>query len=329
MADNDTQYDQDSGSTAEPDLGQTLRSARETRGLSIEDIATELRIGAHLLTALEAGDFEKLGAPVFAKGYLKQYGARLGLEYDDLLSQYYAVVDRSEVDIAPSRTIKLRDERQITVWVIAALVIALLAVFLFVWWIDQPDVQTTGRTVTPATNTEPVVSLPPPESGADAAPGAGTNPAPAESGAGLAAPAQAFPTGTVPGGAEGATVAAVTNPAGAEGARAQTEAPATEEPAATAAVGSVSAAASDDRTVVELAFAADCWTEISDATGERLFYGLGESGMRRRLSGIAPIRVLLGDLSAATLTVDGRAFPIPESGRQGNLARFTIDSPAN
>ncbi len=41
-----------------------------------------------------------------------------------------------DVQVRPSKPIKLRDERQITVWVVAVLVLLLIAVGLAVWWLN-------------------------------------------------------------------------------------------------------------------------------------------------------------------------------------------------
>ena len=75
-----------------------------------------------------------------------------------------------------------------------------------------------------------------------------------------------------------------------------------------------------------LAFSGDCWTEVSDASGRRLYYDLGQSGRVVSLSGDAPLRVILGDSANVSITVDGRDFPIPASARSGRLARLNIDS---
>ncbi len=58
--------------------------------------------------------FERIGVPVFVKGYLRQYGARLGLDPRDLLARYSEQTSLQEVLVQPSKTIKLHDERQIT-----------------------------------------------------------------------------------------------------------------------------------------------------------------------------------------------------------------------
>jgi cytoskeleton protein RodZ len=77
---------------------------------------------------------------------------------------------------------------------------------------------------------------------------------------------------------------------------------------------------------LDLAFSGDCWTEVSDASGRRLYYDLGQSGRVVSLSGDAPLRVILGDSANVSITVDGRDYPIPASARSGRLARLNIDS---
>lgn len=122
-----------------PGLGARLRIARESQQLSIEDVAAELRISVQSLTALENDRFDLLGAPVFAKGYLKQYGARLGLDVGQLVAEYDASPASSRVVVAPSRTIKLRDDRQVTVWIVAGLALVLVIAFLLIWWLGLPE----------------------------------------------------------------------------------------------------------------------------------------------------------------------------------------------
>jgi cytoskeleton protein RodZ len=122
-----------------PGLGERLKSAREAQRLSLEDLAAELRIGAESLRALEEERYEALGAPVFAKGYLKHYGARLGLDVAELVAAYGRSPASARIEVAPTRSIRLRDERQITVWIVAGLALALIVVFLVVWWLGLPE----------------------------------------------------------------------------------------------------------------------------------------------------------------------------------------------
>ena len=52
----------------------------------------------------------------------------------DLLALYYKQTTLPTSQIQPNRTIKLRDERQITSWILAAIVLLTVVVGLAVWW---------------------------------------------------------------------------------------------------------------------------------------------------------------------------------------------------
>src|SRR5262245_46346484 len=139
-------------------LGEQLRAARLRQDFTVEQLSTELRIEAKQLHALGENRFEQIGVPVFVKGYLKQYGSRLGLNVPDLLALYVKQTTLADIQIQPSRTITLRDERQITSWVLAAIVLLTVVVGLAAWWWNGGSfgvVLPTGRTAAPVTATEP------------------------------------------------------------------------------------------------------------------------------------------------------------------------------
>jgi cytoskeleton protein RodZ len=75
---------------------------------------------------------------------------------------------------------------------------------------------------------------------------------------------------------------------------------------------------------LRVTYTGDCWTEITDATGRRLFFDLGIAGRTINLSGEAPFSVLFGDADNVALEVNGTAFRIPASDRRGKTARLTI-----
>jgi len=75
---------------------------------------------------------------------------------------------------------------------------------------------------------------------------------------------------------------------------------------------------------LSVTYLGDCWTEITDASGRRLFFDLGESGRTVNLSGEAPFNVLFGDAANVSLEVNGAAFTIPAADRRGRTARLTI-----
>jgi len=70
------------------EIGQTLRTQRETLGLSLSDVERHTRLRAFYLKALEAGDLDGLPSPVQGRGMLKNYASFLGLDADALLLQF-------------------------------------------------------------------------------------------------------------------------------------------------------------------------------------------------------------------------------------------------
>lgn len=67
-------------------LGQILRDAREAQGMTREDAAARLRLMHRQVEAMETGDFESLGQPVFARGFVRNYARLLGLAPEALLA---------------------------------------------------------------------------------------------------------------------------------------------------------------------------------------------------------------------------------------------------
>jgi cytoskeleton protein RodZ len=299
--------------SATANVGQILRDARVAKDLTIDQLATELRIEARQLAALEDNRFEQIGVAVFVKGYLRQYAQRLGIDQQHVLAVYNRQAQPAEVRMQPSRTIKLRDERQITVWVVALLLLALIAVGLGVWWLNGGfDIAATTRKVLGGG-----AGLAP--SGAPAA-AATRSAAPVERPAATASTPEPTPAVV----AASAPAASEPDPAAVDD---RTESDVTvgaseeDEPAvADAGAGALA---------LDLTFNAESWTEVTDARGERLFAGLASAGRHMTLRGEPPLAVVLGDADAVQLNVDGKPFAVPTPGRQGNLARFSIRSDGN
>ena len=289
-------------------LGELLRTARLSQDLTVEQLSTELRIEAKQLNALEGNRFEQIGVPVFIKGYLKQYGSRLGLNVADLLALYYKQTTLAEIQIRPNRAIKLRDERQVTSWVFAAIVLLVVVAGLAAWWWNGGSFGTVlpprGAETTPVAAPPPVESSPPPQARRFAPVAA---PAPAISNA-ATLPVESAAAGepvAVPAAAEAAVPPAAGDVAAADA------------PAAAAAPGSA--------TALELSFQEESWAEITDARGERLLFGLSAAGRVVTVRGQPPFAVVLGNADAVQLAVDGEPFAVPLVGRDGNLARFAVD----
>ncbi len=81
----------------------------------------------------------------------------------------------------------------------------------------------------------------------------------------------------------------------------------------------------NNETRISITYLGDCWTEISDAGGRRLFFELGKEGRTVNLSGEAPFNVLFGDVANVSIELDGERFEIQAADRRGRTARLTIN----
>lgn len=69
-------------------LGEVLRSAREERGVDLARVERDTKIRARYLSALEGGEYRDLPGAVYTKGFLRNYGAYLGLDAEYLIDLY-------------------------------------------------------------------------------------------------------------------------------------------------------------------------------------------------------------------------------------------------
>ncbi|WP_137179945.1 helix-turn-helix domain-containing protein [Roseomonas sp. AR75] len=81
---------EDSGAEAAR-IGDALREARLALGLSIEDVAAQLRIRRPHLEALEEGRVRDLPGVAYAVGFVRTYAAALGLDADEVSRRFREV----------------------------------------------------------------------------------------------------------------------------------------------------------------------------------------------------------------------------------------------
>ncbi|HWC64779.1 MAG TPA: helix-turn-helix domain-containing protein, partial [Thermoanaerobaculia bacterium] len=83
----------------ETGFGDELKRHRLLREVSLESIAAATKISVRHLQALERGDFARLPAPVFTRGFIRAYATFLGLDPEEMVNAYL-----SEIGAGASRT---------------------------------------------------------------------------------------------------------------------------------------------------------------------------------------------------------------------------------
>jgi cytoskeleton protein RodZ len=83
-------------------FGENLRTQRELRGIELAEIARATKITPLFLRALEADQFEVLPGGLFARAFVRQYAAHIGLDVESTLAAF--VEARGERGSEPAQT---------------------------------------------------------------------------------------------------------------------------------------------------------------------------------------------------------------------------------
>lgn len=70
------------------DIGSKLREKRQDLGLSVEDVSARTLINIKYLQAIEENKFSEIPAEVMTLGFLRNYSTVLGLNPDEIVSEY-------------------------------------------------------------------------------------------------------------------------------------------------------------------------------------------------------------------------------------------------
>jgi len=78
-------------------IGNFIKEARLSRNQSVEELASDLKIGAHQLAAIEDGDEEKLPEQVFVKAMVRRISQKLKIDTEFIMNEFNS--DRQEAKI--------------------------------------------------------------------------------------------------------------------------------------------------------------------------------------------------------------------------------------
>ena len=78
-------------------IGNFIKEARLSKNQSIEELASDLKIGAHQLEAIEEGNEEKLPEKVFVKAMIRRISQKLKIDTQFLMDEFKT--ERKELKI--------------------------------------------------------------------------------------------------------------------------------------------------------------------------------------------------------------------------------------
>lgn len=319
------------------EIAERLRAGRERQRLTVDDLATRLKVAPGKLLAVESADVGALPDMTFAKGLIRSYARALQVNVDDQLARLNARAPVTNIGLRPEGGLgesfsdrpSFGKRRAGARWLIGVLVAVAVAAGVLAgmdrlkqWLASQTAATQTVESgakespsavqSTPADATQgaaqtetPSASMPTPLAPvAPAAPASGVVTAPLT------------PPPTLPRSDNGAAPA----PTAAEGVK-----PAVmnvDAPVSAAPAKSAEPAAGEGS--VSVRFSGASWFEIKDKSGKTLASGLSKDGDVRDLSGTPPFKVVFGNADAVqSLTVGGASVDIQKYARN-RVARATL-----
>jgi len=264
--------------------------------MGVDAVSARLKMHSAIIRALEAGDWERLGAPIFVRGQLRSYGQLLGVDLSGLDEAVHAQ-PQEPIDQAPQVPLlpQARPNRLRQALALAATLAAIAAL----WWILQWWRASEHDTAVPTDTAHSAASAPETGSGTNTEP----PPAPPPTASG-AAQKQAQPA---------PPTAAAATPAAA--------APAVPDPAPPAPATSVDAGES----VLTLRLVADSWVELYAPNGRVIEQKLLSAGDMRHFRRGQLGRVTIGNADGVEVLRGGVVQDV-SAFKRANVVRFAVSS---
>ncbi|ENS0478601.1 TPA: cytoskeleton protein RodZ [Klebsiella aerogenes] len=321
-----TQDHQEANST-----GARLRNAREQLGLSQQAVAERLCLKVSTVRDIEEDKAPADLASTFLRGYIRSYARLVHIPEEELLPMMAKQAPIRAAKVAPMQSFSLGKRRKKRdgwlmsfTWLILFVVIGLSGAW---WWQDhkaqQEEITSMADQSTSDLNSSDngSQSIPLDTSSANNAPdatAANSNSAPVDT---SNAPAPSAPA---------ATSAPVDNNAVVAPSQANVDtaatAPAAPAPTSALPTDQANAATAGSAQDLVMNFSADCWLEVSDATGKKLFSGLQRKGGNLNLSGQAPYKLKIGAPAAVQIQYLGKPVDLSRFIRTNQVARLTLNA---
>jgi cytoskeleton protein RodZ len=284
--------------------GAMLKAARETAGLSIDEVSHALKLAPRQIQALEQQDFIALPARAFVRGFVRNYARLLNIDADAVLAvlppegpqtiSLAASSVKTPTHAMPALPVygEKSVQPQTWKWLLAIVVLAIIATVFFFWSqittlflkgdVVQAIHDTTASIAVEEIKPSPVyqegenihiitpIITPLSETAADPSPNASTL----------------------------ASTASATEPAAA--------------PAPT----------EGEEAELILRFDGNSWTEVLDRDGKILYSGMAKSGSEKNLHGAPPFSLVVGNSKAVTITLRGEKIDLDD--KQG-VTRLTLE----
>ena len=309
-------------------FGDNFRRERQAKGITLQEISEQTKIGVRQLKAIEEGHLDQLPGGIFNKSFLRQYARFLELDEEQVISEYMQAI--GEAPVAESTPAILSREEGSPVWFagyprlfLSAVIlgIAIVGVFYVIRSITERRVSIRSPEVSiPVAAGDTSREL----SGLSAPSSVANSPETMASGAAISPPIQ------IPGpqqqspSLESTPSAPAAPPPVAEGSLASKPGQSLAQPAAIAVKPPAeSSAGGAEGLVLQIQTRRDVWLSIT-SDGQKQWQGTLLADRTRQIQARETVLLTVGDADAVTLTLNGKILPV--TGRAGEVKTLTISA---
>ncbi len=107
-------------------LGKYLKREREFRSISLREVAQKTRVRETLLRAIEEDQYHLLPSPTYVKGFLFAYTKYIGLDPNNVLLRYEAVLKGEPIPSPEASPEKKVLENKKHLWIIGGMILVIL-----------------------------------------------------------------------------------------------------------------------------------------------------------------------------------------------------------
>lgn len=313
--------------TQDPQAAQTtgtrLRNAREQLGLSQQAVAERLCLKVSTIRDIEDDKAPAELATTFLRGYIRSYARLVHVPEEELLPMMEKQVPMKSAKMQPGQHISLGKRRKkrdgwlmTFTWLVLFVVVGLTGAW---WWQNHKAQQDEINTMAD-------------QSSAELNANNSSQNVPLDTSDGLSAPAD---------------VATSTDTAASSTDSAEPVAqPTVQDPQVNGAVSpsqtnvdSTAATSTDDVALpteqaavtptaepnaLAMTFTADCWLEVSDATGKKLFSGMQRKGANLNVNGQLPYKLKIGAPAAVQIQFQGKPVDLSRFIKTSQVARLSL-----
>ncbi len=117
-------------------IGNFIKEARISRNQTVEELASDLKIGAHQLKAIEEGNEDLLPEKVFIKAMVRRISEKLKIDTEFIMSEFKTerkevkveeIVQEVSIKAKQKRSTKNQNSMRVTVFILISGILGLLA----------------------------------------------------------------------------------------------------------------------------------------------------------------------------------------------------------